>query len=350
MAGLEDLPVAVALSPPLAEEVTAFVEGEAGWQVVGVDGPPRPAFVLCDAPLDGRPCVVVVDGEPDPEVVRAALLGGAVDVVGWPQGRGRLLEAPLRVGGGERQAPAPPCVRVAGAAGGAGTSTVALAVAGLLTWSGRRVIVAGDDDLLRLCGHGPWGGPGTAEVAALAPADAAAEVAVLARAVPGVAGLEVIGGGGATVGSPAGWPCDAVVVDLRATGPSLAPAPGPAGVPGPAGAGPGLSAPPGPAGAGTPPTGLDLPAAPGGWPRDPAIVVARPDAGLRAVAGTLAPVVVAGDGPLDRAAVRRVLGRPPAGWLPRSARVARAGVRGRVPADLPGSWLAALRAALSAVR
>lgn len=302
---LRDLPVTVDLHGALAQEVVAYVEGEAGWQVVADAGPPRPVLALADRPLAGRPCVVVVDGRPDADQTRAALLAGALDVVGWPDDRARLLEVPLRVLAARPAGGTTAVLRVGGAAGGVGTSTVALALAGLLAWSGRRTAVAGDDDLLRLCGLGPWRGPGVAEVAALHATDARREVVELARPVAGVPGLCALGGAGAgwTVdqAGPAGagsWPMDAVVVDLRDR-----------------------------------PIGADL-------------VVARPDAGLRSIAGTHTPVVLVGEGPLDARGVRRVIGRPPLLWLPASARVARAGLAGRVPSALPGRWLAAVRAAM----
>lgn len=191
----------------------------------------------------------------------------------------------------------PQLLGVAGLGGGAGTSTVTLAIAGLLAWAGRQVIVAGDEDLLRLCGHAGWQGPGTPELATLDPGEAAAEAALLLRPVGGVNGLAVIGGGPA--GEVVGWPADVVVVDQR----------------------------------------LDV-------TPETAVLVARADGCLRAGAGGGQPVLVVGDGVLDRSGVRRRLGRPPAGWLPADARVARAGLAGRVPAALPGRWLAGLRAAL----
>lgn len=299
---VRDLPVAVVLPSSLAGEVSAYVEGELGWQVVGLDGPPRPALILASAPVAGRATVVVVDGPVAPAQLRTGFQAGAVDVVGWPAERERLGEVAARALQRPTPTGGPPLVRVAGAAGGVGTSTVTLALAGLLAWAGRRVLVAGDADLLRLAGLAPWRGPGVDEVALLDPRDAAGEVRGLARPVPGVPGLRALGGDGRSLAAVTGWPADIVVADVRA----------------------GAAA------------GCEL-------------RCARPDAHLCAVVGETAPVVVIGDGALDAAGVRRVLGHAPAGRLPRSARVARAGLRGRVPADLPGSWLRALRAASGAV-
>jgi hypothetical protein len=237
--------------------------------------------------------------------VRAALLEGALDVIAWPADRARLLEAPLRVRVTRRAGAGSAVLRVAGASGGAGTSTVALALGGLLAWSGRRSLVVGGDDLLRLCGRGPWRGPGAAELAGLDAAGAAAEVAGLSVGVDGVDGLSVLGGGGRAVVATVGWPVDAVVCDL---------------------------------GAGPPWTGADL-------------VVARPDGALRGVAAARgAPALIVGEGPLQRAEVRRLLGGEPLGWLAWSVRVARAGYAGRVPSALPGRWLRDLRRVLGRVR
>lgn len=293
-----DLPVTVELTGRLAQEVTAYVEGEAGWQVVTVGGPPRPVLALTDRPRAGPPCVVIVDGMPTTEQTRAALLDGATDVIGWPHDRARLLDAPLRAHAPPGGGPGPPVLRIGGAAGGTGTSTVALAMGGLLAWHGRRALVVGASDLLELCGLAPWTGPGVGEVMALHPADAATEVAALARPVRGVDGLRVLAGSGAAVRTVAAWPADVVVADVGVAAKAV------------------------------------------GTPVD--VVVARPDGCLRRV-DPAAAVVVVGDGPLDRRGIRRLLGRAPTVWLPTSHRVARAGVGATVPAALPGSWLAALR-------
>lgn len=314
-----DLPVTVDLPGALGHEVTAWVEVEAGWQVVAGGGPPAPVLALTRAPVPGTPCVVIVDGVPDADGVRVALLGGALDVLGWPADRDRLLDAPLRTRTGHDARSGPGVVGVAGASGGVGTSTVALAVGGLLAWSGRSAVVVGGDGLLALCGLPPWRGPGAAELSTLDPVGAAAELPGLAVPVAGVDGLAVLGG---AAGPPvtSGWPVGTVVVD-RGTLPALPSA--------------NVSA-RGPASRGALPD----------------LLVARPDGGLRAAAVTPedVPVLVVGDGPLDRAGARRLLGRPPIAWLPASARVARAGVAGRVPSGLPGTWLAALRAGLRRVQ
>jgi hypothetical protein len=309
-----DLPVAVDLHGTLAIEVTAYVENELGWQVVEVTGPPAPALLLAGTVHPDLPCAVVRDGAVEGTAVRDALVAGAIDVIGWPHDRARLAALPQRVADAvtaDPPGPAPVLRWIRGAAGGVGTSTVALGLGGLVAWSGRRALVVGDDDLLRLCGHPPWTGPGMAELADVSGAEAAAAVADFARSVAGVEGLAVLGSGrcaGRGAVTVAGWPADVVIVDERTGG-------GPSG-----GVHPGRD--------------------------DGGLVVARPDGALRDLlaAGGTGPVLLVGDGPVDRARVRRAVGTRLAGWLPWSARVARAGMAGAVPAGLPGSWVAMLRA------
>ncbi|MDP8978290.1 MAG: hypothetical protein M3N17_06895, partial [Actinomycetota bacterium] len=97
MPSMKDLPVSIDLPAGLAGEVAAFVETEAGWQVVGADGPPAPVLRIASSVTGTGPTVVVVDGAPGGSLVRHLLLAGAVDVVAWPEDRRRLLEAPRRV-------------------------------------------------------------------------------------------------------------------------------------------------------------------------------------------------------------------------------------------------------------
>lgn len=299
-----DLPVAVCLPEPVATEVRAWLEGELGWQVVPAEGPPRPVLTL-RAAEDARPgCVVVADGELEAGTLRAALAEGAIDAVGWPQDRDRLTELAGRPAAGPAAA-GPPTWRVAGTGGGAGTSTVALAVSALAAWSGRSVVVLGGDDLLLLCGIGQWEGPGIDEVLALGAFDGAAELDALARPVAGVDGLRALGGRASAPLDTSGWAVDLVVVDHGVLSPRL---------------GTGVAA--------------DL-------------LVTAPDARAARASGANADLLVVGEGPLDAAGVRSLAGRRPIGWLPASARVARAALHGRVPSSLPGTWLRALREALA---
>lgn len=305
-----DLPVSVELPGALGQELTRFVESEAGWQVVAPSGPPPPAVVLTVRPQPGRPCVVVQPGTPTADDIRDGLLAGALDVLGWPEGRRRLLALPLRLAEPAPSGPAPAVLRVVGTAGGAGTSTVALALAGLCAWSGRRTVVVGQEDLLALCGAAGWRGPGADALVALGPAGAALEFPAVTRSVPALRGLRVLAGDGASLPTPLGWPADVVVIDHRTAMPPTAPVDG----------------------------GL--------------VVVTRPDGTARHAAGLArtSAVLVVGQGPLDRLGIRRVLGRSEDAWLPPSFRVARAGLLGRLPASLPGSWLALLRHTVSATR
>jgi hypothetical protein len=296
--------VSVDLPGVLGQEVTAWAEVEAGWQVIGGEGPPAPALTLASGVVADRACVVVVQGVPAPEQVREALLAGALDVVAWPTERERLRAVPLRVAAPVPAAGGPVVLPVAGLAGGAGASTVALAVGGVLAWAGRRTIVVGDEDLLALCGLGGWEGPGAGDLAALDPAATALEVPGLVRPVPGLDRLSVLGGDARRVATCAGWPADTVVLDLRTPAP--------------------------------------------GAPLAPGLLVARADASLRRPR-RVPPgwrVLVLGIGPFDRATVHRLLGAHPTAWLPASDRVARAGASGRTPSALPGSWLATLRTTL----
>lgn len=293
---VQDLPVAVVLADPLGAEVAAWVE-TAGWQVVGLDGPLRPALVLAGRVLPGLPSVVVVEGSPAIAEVRSAIQAGAVDVIAWPEDRTRLMEIPARLGSAAAPSGGPAVVGLAGVAGGAGTSTLALALGGLLAWSGRRVVVVGDEDLLRLCRCDPWRGPGAAELAVLEPAAAAGEVTQLARSVPGLPALWALGGGALPTAAVRTWPFDAVVLDRRCDA------------------------------------------------AEADILCGRPDVHLAAARSLPGTLIVNGGGPLDRSSVTALLERPPAGWLPASARVARAGSAGLVPSALPGRWLELLRSA-----
>lgn len=294
-----DLPVCVDLFGRLGAEVAAFAEAEAGWQVVTADGPLVPAFTMAAQVRGTTPTVVVVAAAVEPAQLRDTMLAGAVDVVVWPDERERLLAAPERIVRAV-SGPSTPLLGVAGARGGAGTSTVALTIAGAVAWAGGRALCVGGAGLLRLAGLARWEGPGTAEVLALG-RHAAQEVPALAREVPGVPGLAVLGGGG-SVPAAESWPYDLVVNDL----------------------------------------GTDA-----AQPAD--VMVATADASVEAAAGA-GVVLVVEHGPLDRSAVAARLGRAPAAWLPYSNRVARAGCAGRVPSALPGSWVHAVQQGLAGPR
>ena len=296
--------MSVDLPSTLSAEVAAYVETEGGWQVVGPDGPPRPVLAVASAPTAGA-CVVVTDGVAPAATVAEALGAGALDVIAWPQERERLLAAPLRVVRPQPAGTGPSVLHIAGAGGGVGASTVALAVGGIAAWAGARALVIGTDDLLALAGFGPWEGPGAAQLAALDPTDAAGEVSAVVAPVAGVGGLSVVGGGGPGGLNVTGWPFDVVVAEHRDT--------------------------------------AALPSAPGG-----VLVVADRNTSLRAATAADAPVVLRDRGRVPLPQARRVLGHRLAGVLPESSRVARAGLSGRVPSSLPGSWIAAVRRAVKA--
>jgi hypothetical protein len=282
----EDLPVTVALPAPLDSRVTAWVERDLGWQVVDPAGPLAPVLALADHAGDGVPWIAVTDGPPAGEQIRRHLTAGAVDVVGWPQDRLRIPLVAARIDQRRGAGAASSRLTIAGVAGGVGTSTVALAIGGLLAWSGATVLVSGDTELVTMAGLG-------------APADHhQGTAAVVPAAVPGVPGLSVVAQGVDV--SAAAWSGDVVVVD----------------------AGTAVGA-------------------------DTTVVVSRPDRGLRRAGAFQRPVVVVGDQPLRARDTRRLLGAAPLAHLRTSARVARAGLVGRVPAALPGTWLRELRTGLT---
>ena len=71
------------------------------------------------------------------------------------------------------------------------------------------------------------------------------------------------------------------------------------------------------------------------------VLVCRPDAAALELLSvtTAAAVVLVGEGPATARELRRAAAGRPGIVLPWSARVARAGLAGRVPAGLPGAWL-----------
>lgn len=287
----DDLPVVVALAPPLHGAVAAWVEQDLGWQVVEPGGMLAPALALAESPVGSLPWVAVTDGPPSAEAMRRHLTAGAADVVGWPHDRSRLAQTASRLAHGAAEDPTA-IFTVAGVTGGAGTSTVALGIGGLLAWAGASVLVVGsigtvwlaglhDDDPTTTTRRDPTTSPEAAH-----------------RSVPGVPRLSVAIRGPDGVTPP--WSGDIRVVD--------------AGVP-----------------------AVDVPTD---------LLVVRADVGLRRARLRDRPTAIVGDQPVGRRSAQRLLGRSPVMHLPLSRRVARAGVLGRVPAALPGAWLAVLRAGL----
>jgi len=289
------LPVRLRLTAPMEERVRSWVEGVLGWQPVDPDAdllvPPRLCLVdVTAAQVDtferaDVPVVLLAQVDDHPgEIAAAAVRTQPVATLQWPGDRDALEAAAL----GGLRAPTvtrsgPRVVRVGGAAGGVGTSTVAAALAGLFGWQGE------------------------ATLAVLGPAAPVGEV----RDIP----VDALAGAGLwRQASPVTGVAQARAVRI----------------PGHAGPRPSI-------GDGA----IDVCVVDAGVDPDVDVLVCRADtAGLAAArATTAAAVVVIGAGPATRQAVQEACGPRRRVHLPRSARVARAGLLGRVPAGLPGSWL-----------
>lgn len=274
----EALPVRLHLRGPDAAAVERWVLA-VGWQPVGEDPLVRPALVVADvpavleAPTDQAATILLVADDPPVAAAVAAAAGAVAEVVGWPHDRDRLPEVAQRVVArqGTEHVEA---LRVAGGSGGTGTTTVALALAGLCAWAGRATLA------LRAGRAGPDGEEldGVAAWRAATP-------------VPGLRALRTLEVPDPTV-TIGGGPARLVVRDL----------------------------------------GVDA---------DTDVLVVRHDrAGLEAVQATTAAVIVAAEvGPAPAGALRDAAGGRRVVTVPWSARVERAGLRGRVPAGIPGSWL-----------
>jgi hypothetical protein len=289
------LPVLLALGGGEAEQVQRWVEGVLGWQAAGEgadDLTPRVrlldvAAASSTAP-SALPTVLLVAGDSDVTAVADAASRCVPDrTLRWPTDRDRLpAEVRELLALPRRRETAGRLIRVGGSAGGVGTSTVALALAGLAAWSGAPTVVA-------VGSTAPIGAlPGLPASALVAP-DAwrgAAPVAGVAR----LRGLRVADG---LVGIEAVPPDEHLGV-------------------------------------------LDV-----GVGADVDVLVARADAaGLEAMRTTTAAgIVVVGAGPASAATVRRACGDRRRVDVPWSARVARAGLHRRLPTGLPGRWVAALR-------
>lgn len=285
-------PVELDVSTPHGDAVRRWVEGVVGWQPVDrTTSSWAPQVRLVDvharagAPGLGLPVVLIVTEEDDPALVaEAGAVHAPAAVVVWPADRDRLVArveqalaapAPLRDGA--------TTLRVGGSAGGVGTTTVSLALAGLAAWRGGRVLVVLRDAFLAT---------GVREV----PADALAAPDLWEQGspLPGVTAARAVrvdGGRAATV-EPAVRDADLVLIDAGAT-------------------------------------------------CDVEVLVCRPDAaGVAGIeATTAAAIVVNGAGALDVGAVRRAAAPRRTITVPWSTRVARAGLHARIPAGLPGAWL-----------
>lgn len=298
------VPVALALGARHVGSVRRWIEGTLGWQAVedDLDGPVPPAVRIVD--LDGAarmleggvvdwlPTVLLVEDDEDPGL--AADLARRLSPSGvcrWPAGRDALPMLVARaVGGPRRTERAGRTLRVGGVAGGVGTTTVTLALTGIAAWSGRRALAV-------VQGHAG------VRSATPVPADALVAPDLWARATP-LAGL-----------------VSARVVHTGRSDPLRAPEDRRIGI-----------------------SVLDV-----GTQSEVDVVVCRPDrAAAEQLPTTMAgAVVVVGHGLLSAARIRELAGGRTVVHVPTSVRVARAVLRGQVPAGLPGSWLAELRPVLA---
>ncbi|MEX2549693.1 MAG: hypothetical protein WD638_05675 [Nitriliruptoraceae bacterium] len=303
------LPVALALSGAHRDAVGSWLEGTLGWQVIGgvdgegVDDPVPPVLRLRDHASADRPgeassrqaarvlpeILLVPDDAAPVAAATLAQSAPSTPVLGWPSQRDELprLAATVLAAPVERTGTASLLV-VGGSAGGVGTTTVAMALAGLKAWSGTTTLVA-------VRGQGlPWR---PVPAAALADGDLWSG----ADRLPGLdAARTVLLTDQAPLPELTDPRIEAFVVDVGAS-------------------------------------------------PDCDVLVCRADAaGLWALERTTAAaVVVVGDGPLPARALGDALAGRRAIRLPHSLRVARAGVAHRVPAGLPGRWIAGLRPLLT---
>lgn len=283
------LPVRLAVDRRLADDLVPHLEGALGWQVTTDDELPAAlALVGVGAPPPGVgvPTVLLVRAD-DPPGRAARQAREVTEVLRWPDDREHLpAVAAHLLDPSMTRATGATTVRIGGSSGGVGTTTVTLALAGLMAWAGRSVLVVASGDVA------------VPDVPAVAGAALASHRTWQAAAgVPGVDGLRVVtagAGGRAAVAAPEGT----IVLHDSGVG------------------------------------------------EDVDILVCRRDrAGLKAATTTVAGATVVVDaGPIPAAAWARASGG--AGrqlTVPWSARVARAGVHQRVPGSLPGRWLASLR-------
>jgi hypothetical protein len=289
------LPVELDLRGRHAEGVRAWVEGTLGWQPVAgaTAGLVPAAVVLRDlgsscVPGGGPavPCVLLVDDDASPlrsgEVV-AAMQPDAI--VAWPSGRDRLIEVVDDVLARPRRSdPIGSVLRIGGSAGGVGTTTVTLALAGLAAWGGAATLAA-----VR----------GSGLSSPIVPAASLEGLGVWARAepLPGVPGARAV----------------------RLVDHVEAPA--------------------------TTDPEIKMLVLDGGVDPEVDVLVCRPDAAALEMLAvtTAAAVVVMGEGAAALKDLRRAAAGRRGILLPWSARVARAGLAGRVPAGVPGAWLRRLR-------
>jgi len=293
------VPVALALGERHVGSVRRWLEGTLGWQAVedDRDAPVPPAVRIVDLDGAGRllevgigdwlPTVLLVEDDEPPglaaDLARRLVPSG---VCRWPGGREALPGLVARaIGGPRRTERAGRTLRIGGVAGGVGTTTITLALTGLAAWGGRRSLAV------------VHGNAGVRSAAAVPPdAVVAPDLWVRATPLPGLASARVVHTGRV---APQRTPADRRI-DLSV---------------------------------------LDLGTAP-----EVDIVVCRPDrAAAEQLPTTMAgAVVVVGQGLLSAGRIRDLAGGRTVVHLETSVRVARAVLRGQVPAGLPGRWLTEL--------
>lgn len=290
------LPFVANLAGGQAPGIRRFAESVLGWQAVDdrTASLVPPQLILADVAgavsETSLPVLLLVSDDDDPGAAAAAAVGAAA-VLSWPRDRDRLGDAGALLAGGvahddghrSRE------IRVGGACGGVGTTTVSLALGGIAAWRRHRALVLT---------HGAVPAPGGR---AVEPDDlVGARVWEAAAQAPGLIGLRVLRLVSPVPDAPVdGGPADLVVRDL----------------------------------------GVD---------EDVDVLVVRRDrAGLEAVSRSGAAVVVVTDvGPVARRGMAAALQGRRLVVLPWSTRVARAGAVGAVPARLPGAWLRRLSTVL----
>ncbi len=286
------VPVALDLRGRLAEALRPAIEAH-GWQVVdeATAALVPPLVRLADvttAAASATPTILLVTPEDAPADAAATCLRlRPLAVVGWPDERGGLDAAVEAAVSAPRGAvTSVTTLRVGGAAGGVGTTTVALALGGLAAWRGRPTLIASGDRLLL-----PDAAP-TVDPSALAAPDLWARAAT----VDGVPHARAVRTTSPPFATEVADPTVTVAV-------------------------------------------LDL-----GVADDVDVLVVRPDAAaLPALERTsAAAVVVVGEGAAPARQLSAAIGGRRRVDLPTSRRCARAALVGRVPAALPGRLVRAL--------
>lgn len=133
------LPVLVDVGEPTRSALVAHVETTLGWQVVDGDHAVVRLRDVRSRPGGELPTVLVLTADDAPDHV-AACVGVDDGAVAWPDDHGRLATVVRDLVGRRRPSGTVPLV-VGGASGGVGTTTVAMALAGLRGWAGHPTLV-----------------------------------------------------------------------------------------------------------------------------------------------------------------------------------------------------------------